>query len=176
MPGDTARWGWHRLDSSWVRRLAAAAAVSEGDLVVDIGAGDGAITAELIRRGASVVAVELHPARVAALRERFAGARVVVVRADAADLRLPRRPFKVVANIPFAVTTSVLRRLTSTGSRLDSAAVVVPSWAAARWSAGHGVGAGGFSFDRGPVVPARAFAPPPPRDARVLLVQRRTRP
>ena len=57
-------------------------------------------------RGARVIAVELHPERVAHLRRRF-GAPVRVVRADASDLRLPRQPFRVVANPPFAVTTQL---------------------------------------------------------------------
>jgi 23S rRNA (adenine-N6)-dimethyltransferase len=60
----------------------------------------------LVAAGARVVAVELHPVRCASLRRRFAQDRVVVVRADARDLRLPRRPFRVVANPPFVVTTA----------------------------------------------------------------------
>jgi hypothetical protein len=42
-------------------------------LVIDIGAGGGAITAQLLDQGAQVIAVELHPGRAAALRRRFAG-------------------------------------------------------------------------------------------------------
>lgn len=179
MAGDALRWGWHRLDNKWARRLVHAAGVERGDLVIDIGAGDGGITVELLRRGAHVIAVELHPGRAADLKARFAEQRVIVVRADAADLRLPRRPFKVVANLPFSVTTSTLRRLTSPGSRLQRATLVVPSWAAGRWAAGRGAGGGGvaarFGFESGGVVPAHAFSPPPPRDARVLVVQSRRR-
>jgi len=89
-----------------VARLVALADVSSGDLVLDVGAGRGAITAELLRAGAHVVAVELHEQRLALLRERFADQRVTVVRADATDLRIPRRPFKVVANPPFGATTA----------------------------------------------------------------------
>ena len=83
-------------------RVVADAGVRPGDLVLDIGAGTGAVTAPLVAAGARVIAVELHPERVAMLRERFAGDDVTVVRADVADLRLPRRPFRVVANPPFA--------------------------------------------------------------------------
>jgi SAM-dependent methyltransferase len=89
-----------------VARLVALADVSSGDLVLDVGAGRGAITAELLRAGAHVIAVELHEQRVTFLRERFDGQRVTVVRTDASDLRLPRRPFKVVANPPFGATNS----------------------------------------------------------------------
>lgn len=172
-------WGWHRLDPRWVERLIDLAHVGNGDLVVDVGAGDGAITARLVARGARVVAVELHPTRVDALRRRFAhDGRVVVVRADAADLRLPRRPFTVVANPPFAVTTALLTRLTHPASRLERAAIVLPSYAAARWAGGRGTGGANTAqrFDvRSPArVPRHAFRPPPPGDAAVLVLTRRT--
>ena len=173
VPGEAARWGWHRLHNDWVRRLVDAAGVARGDLVIDVGAGEGAITAELLRRGARVIAVELHPRRAALLRQQFANERVTVVRADASDLRLPRQPFKVVANLPFAVTTASVRRLTSPSSRLDRASLIVPAWAAARWSSSRGPATRHFAFGASFRDPARAFSPAPPRDARVLLVERR---
>lgn len=150
-----------------------------GDLVLDVGAGSGVIVEELLSRGATVVAVELHPRRAAILRSRFAGQPVTVVQADAADLRLPRQPFKVVANPPFGITTSLLRRITTPHSSLVRASIVLPTWAATRWAAGRGVGGvtskRTFEFDRGPVVPARAFRPPGPSDAAVPLIQRSRR-
>jgi 23S rRNA (adenine-N6)-dimethyltransferase len=170
-------WGWHELDSRWAARLVALADVSPGELVLDVGAGRGAITNELVRAGAHVVAIELHERRVASLRERFDGQRVTVVRADATDLRLPRRPFKVVANPPFGATTALLRRLTSPATRLEQASLVLPSWAATRWAAGRGAGGPrsrlAFSCALGPRVPMSAFRPPPPHAPRVLLIWRR---
>ena len=173
----SARWGWHQLDRRWAARLVALADVSPGELVLDVGAGRGAITAELLRAGAHVVAVELHEQRVAFLRERFDGQRVTVVRADASDLRLPRRPFKVVANPPFGATTALLRRLTAPSSRLEQASLVLPAWAATRWAAGRGAGGPrsrqAFVCALGPRVPTWAFRPPPPHEPRILLVHRR---
>lgn len=175
--GRRERWGWHQLDRRWAARLVALADVSPGDLVLDVGAGRGVITTELLRAGAQVVAIELHEERIGFLRARFDGRRVTVVRADATDLRLPRRPFRVVANPPFGVTTALLRRLTAPSSRLERAALIVPSWAATRWAAGRGAGGprsrAAFVCTLGPRVPAAAFRPPPPHDPRVLLVSRR---
>lgn len=179
MAGARGRWGWHRLDSRWIARLIGAAGIGPGDLVVDVGAGDGRITAQLLDHGASVVAVELHAGRAAALRSRFQAREVIVVRADASDLRLPRRPFKVVANPPFGITTALLRRLTHPASRLEYASLVVPAWAAARWAAGRGVGGSAsrrlFRSTHGGIVPAHAFRPTPPTDAGILLIQRAPR-
>jgi 23S rRNA (adenine-N6)-dimethyltransferase len=178
--GDSGRWGWHQLDSRWATRLVEAADVRPGDLVVDVGAGAGVITAQLVRAGASVVAVELHPRRLAILRDRFAGLPVTVVRSDAMNLRLPRRSFKVVANPPFGVTTALLRRLTAPSSRLERASLVLPAWAAARWVGGRGAGGDGskraFSYTLGARIPSSAFRPAPPADPSVLLIARRPRP
>jgi len=49
--------------------------VEAGDLVFDVGAGDGATTDRLVARGARVICVEAHPARASALRERYGVAR-----------------------------------------------------------------------------------------------------
>lgn len=172
-----ARWGWHRLAPAFAQRLVADAGIAPGDLVVDIGAGTGALTAPLVAAGARVVAVELHPARVAALRARFAGDDVTVVRADVADLRLPRRPFRVVANPPFAVTSQVLGRLLAPGSRLVRADIVLQRGAARRWAAGRAPGAGrwvrDYAVGLGRPVPRRAFTPPPAVDCATLVVTRR---
>lgn len=172
-----ARWGWHRLAPTWADRIVADAGISPGDLVVDIGAGTGAVTAPLVAAGARVIAVELHPQRLALLRDRFADDDVVVVRADAADLRLPRRPFRVVANPPFAATSQVLKRLLGPGSRLLRADLVVQRAAAHRWAAGRAPGAGRWARDyevgMGRTVPRRAFTPRPPVDCSTLVITRR---
>ena len=176
MSGRAGPWGWHELERRWAARLVALAEVDPGDLVLDIGAGEGTITEHLLRAGATIVAIELHPHRLSMLRERFAAASVTVVRADAADLRLPRRPFKVVANPPFAATVAVLRRLTSPSSRLERASLVLPAWAVARWAAGRGVGGTvskqTFAFSWGPRISAHAFRPAPPADPAILIVER----
>ena len=170
-------WGFHRLADDWAGRLVASAGVRPDDLVLDIGAGTGALTRALVAAGARVVAFELHPRRAARLRERFSGRLVTVVQADAADLRLPRRPFRVVANPPFAITTRLVRRLLHPGSRLVRADLVVDRRVAARWTAGRAPGrdrwARTFALTPGMRVPRRAFRPPAPVDTAVLTIVRR---
>jgi 23S rRNA (adenine-N6)-dimethyltransferase len=166
-PGTATRWGFHQLRHEWAERLVDEAGVRAGDLVLDIGAGRGALTAPLAERGARVIAFELHCDRARQLRARFAGHPVTVVRADATDLRLPRRPFSVVANPPFAATAAILRRLTSPGSRLVRADLVVPRHVAVRWSAERG-----WARDRYVAsmrsLPRRALQPSPPAEVAVL--------
>ncbi|HET6952145.1 MAG TPA: rRNA adenine N-6-methyltransferase family protein [Acidimicrobiales bacterium] len=170
------RWGWHRLASRWAERVVADAGIRPGDLVVDVGAGTGSLTAPLVAAGARVIAVELHPERLAVLRERFAGDRVTVVRADASDLRLPRRPFRVVANPPFGVTSPLLRRLLAPGSQMVAADLVLQRSAALRWADRRAPGAGRWARHHavglGRPIPRRAFAPPPPVDCTTLVIRR----
>ena len=142
------------------------AGVGAGDVVVDLGAGTGALTAALVAAGARVVAVEMHPGRVDGLRRRFAAAPVRVVRADVRSLRFPRRPFRVVANPPWsaaeAVRSSLLR-----APQLVRADLVVPRWLVQRWAAASpriGVGAS---------IRAESFSPPAPTGAGVAVISGR---
>ncbi|HEY9293581.1 MAG TPA: rRNA adenine N-6-methyltransferase family protein, partial [Microlunatus sp.] len=119
-------WGWHRLQPDWAEQLVATARLGPGDLVLDLGAGDGALTAPLAATGARVLAVELHPYRLARLRERFTDdPRVQVLDLDLLDLRLPGRRFHVVANPPWSLAKPLIRTLTVPGSALVSAHLVL---------------------------------------------------
>lgn len=169
------RWGWYEFDSGWAKRLVAESGVRPGSLVLDIGAGRGSITAVLLEAGARVIAVEAHPQRIHHLRRRF-GSEVVIVQADASDLRLPRRPYRVISNPPFAITTALLKRLLQPGSRLVRADLVLQDQTARRWSSGHAPGANRWQRDffavAGPRVPRSAFRPPSPVTTRVLTIER----
>jgi 23S rRNA (adenine-N6)-dimethyltransferase len=160
-------WGWHRLDPEWAARIVAGAGIRPGELVLDIGAGEGALTAPLIRAGARVVAVELHPGRADRLRRQFP--QVTVVHTDAASLRLPSRPFRVVASPPYGITAGLLGLLLATGSRLVAADLVLQHAAVRKHASRH---ARGFRVSMGPPVPRHAFRPPPRVDSALLIIRR----
>lgn len=145
--------------------------------MLDVGAGSGALVRPLLDCGAHVVAFELHPGRASGLRRTFAGKHVTVVAADGSDLWLPRRPFRVVANPPFAISMALLRRLVSPASRLVRADVVVPWHIARRWVSGRAPGArrwrASFSADFGRRLPRHALSPPPPNGVAILVIRRR---
>jgi 23S rRNA (adenine-N6)-dimethyltransferase len=175
--------GAHRLVESAAARLVRHAGVAAGELVLDLGAGLGAVTRPLARTGARVIAVERDERIGAKLRRRMAGwDNVTVVIGDALWVPLPHRPFRVVANIPFSITTPLLRRLVD--SRLVAADVVVEVRAGRRLvSAAAGGGrpelAGWhrrFAFSLGSFLPREQFQPAPPVDAVVLRLRRRQHP
>ena len=148
--------------------MVAAAGVRPGELVLDLGAGQGALTSHLILAGARVVAVELNPRRADVLRSRFPG--VTVVEGDAVCVPLPGRPFRVVANPPFGISSCLLRRLLARDSKLSSADIVLQRAVARRYADS---GMRGFDFAVGLGLPRRAFVPPPQVDSSVLVIRRR---
>ncbi|WP_256840221.1 rRNA adenine N-6-methyltransferase family protein [Ornithinimicrobium faecis] len=163
------RWGRHLLRSTWADRIVRGAGVRAGQLVLDLGAGTGALTAPLVDQGARTVAVELHAGRAAVLRRRFGERSVTVIEADILEVPLPGRPFRVVANPPYAVGAALVRRLTDRRSHLVRADLVVPRWMARRYEASP---PRGFSALVGQHVPARAFDPAPRSDSAVLILRR----
>lgn len=148
--------------------------------VLELGAGSGAITNALVRAGLAVTAVELDPGQVRRLRAHFSG-RADIVAADMLHFEYSGANHHVVSNVPFGITTPLLRRLLA--QERWHTAVLMVQWEVARKRAG----VGGttmltaswwpwyeFVLDRR--VPASAFRPPPAVDAGILIIRRRAEP
>ena len=182
----TARRSGRAPSQHFLRRPVAAelvrdARLTRDDLVVDLGAGTGRLTAELARAARRVVAVELDPGLAARLLGRWPN--VEVVEADAREVHLPREPFRVVANLPFAGTNEILRHLLDDPRVPLVRADVVVEWGAAvkrglPWpSSVNGVVWGAwYEVSVARRLSRRSFEPPPSVDAGVLVFERRARP
>ena len=105
------------VDEGYARRIVASLAPRAGETVVEIGPGRGALTALLLESGARVVAVEFDRELVALLRGRFAGrGEFKLVEADALGVDFcseiePAGGARVVANLPYNISTAILQRL-----------------------------------------------------------------
>lgn len=182
-----ARLGQHFLVDESVRdSIVAAARLTGRETVLEIGPGAGALTGELLRQAARVVAVELDERLAQALPARVgAGAeRLQVVRRDflAADLdSLGGGPFVVVGNLPYAVAGPILQRLLA-WPRWETAVLMFQKEVAERVAASPG------GPDYGLLtlsvllraVPERVtqagrlcFSPPPKVDSAVVRLKRR---
>ena len=164
--GGSRRWGWHPLTPEWADRVVGSAPVRPGDVIVDLGAGEGELTDSLARAGCRVLAVELHPRRAAVLRERFAGSRVAVLELDVEAFSWPGHAFRVVANPPYAGINALVRRLLAL-PQLRSADLVVAERAARGLLRRYP-----DRLQPGLRVPCGAFRNRPPAGARVIRIRR----
>ncbi len=131
--------GQHFLvDAGWRARIAGALRASKEDVWLEIGAGHGEMTAELARSGARITAIELDPTLCERLRSRAADwPNVETVRDDFLALDLgsllgDTERVRVYGNLPYYVTSPILRRLFEYADRLASIHVVTQFEVAAR--------------------------------------------
>ena len=121
--------GQHFLASpSVLDAIVLAAELGASDRVVEIGPGFGALTVRLARAAGSVVAFEVDPRLVRILRDDVlrAAPNVSVVDADALAVDiLASRPTRVVANLPYQITTPVLERVLADERRPRIAVLMV---------------------------------------------------
>jgi 16S rRNA (adenine1518-N6/adenine1519-N6)-dimethyltransferase len=105
-------------NASVPRKMADAADVGKGDIVLEIGPGTGALTRELLARAQKVIAIEADARAITILNETFAKeveeGKLVLVAGDArvldlAALGLRPRAYKVVANIPYYLSGFLFR-------------------------------------------------------------------
>lgn len=175
-------------DPEVVADLIADLGIGPDQLIVDLGAGSGALSLPLARSGALVWAVERDPVWAERLAELLGQSglerRVRIVRADLRRLRFPSEPFRVVANPPFGLTTELLRLLLDdpAGSHLTRADLILQAEVARKHAAEPAVAlttagwAPWWRFSLGPIIPASAFRPRPAVDAAVLTILRRDPP
>jgi 16S rRNA (adenine1518-N6/adenine1519-N6)-dimethyltransferase len=178
--------GQHWLyDEAALQAMCRAAGVTPGDTVLEIGPGTGTLTAQLLQAGASVEAVELDQDRLAGLRAQFAGQPFRLHQQSILKFDLTTLPpgYKVVANIPYYLTSNLVRLLSETPNPPQTAVLLVQKEVAERVAAAPGamsllsVTAQYYwevSLDM--MVPARLFTPPPKVDSQILVLHRRQAP
>lgn len=100
------------IDAALIKDAIRLADIQKDDLVLDIGAGSGFLTIHLARCSDNVVAIENDKRLASTLQATFRRNRNVVIAAvDFRRFNLPKKAFKVVANIPFRITSIVLKSL-----------------------------------------------------------------
>lgn len=172
------------VDQRVITRFIRSLSLRPGELVVDLGAGTGALTIPLLDAGVDVWAVECDPAWLDVLRrnlaDRDALRNAVVIPADLGRLRPPQTPFRVVANPPFGSTTEILATFLDNPDRgPDRLDLIVQREVAVKHSRQPPVSlrtaawAPWWEFRLGPTIERTAFRPRPRVDAAVLTITRR---
>ncbi len=168
------RFGQHFLrDPGVVSRILAAIAPAEGDHLVEIGPGEGVLTAPLAALPVSLDAVELDRDLAAALQERYADApNVVVHQADALgfDYASLGDGLRIVGNLPYNISTPLLFHLIEQRAAIRDMHFMLQKEVVDRMSAAPGGKAYGrltvmlacsMQVERLFDVPPEAFRPPP---------------
>jgi 16S rRNA (adenine1518-N6/adenine1519-N6)-dimethyltransferase len=105
------KWGQNFLrNRGAVEKIVAAVEPREGEVVLEIGPGEGALTEKLLALGAPTIAIEIDPDLALRMRARY-GAALDVRNEDALKARLPAQPYRAVGNLPYNAGTPILRRV-----------------------------------------------------------------
>jgi 16S rRNA (adenine1518-N6/adenine1519-N6)-dimethyltransferase len=106
--------GQHWLkDRQILAGIADAAGITSIDTVLEIGPGQGTLTSELLRRAEKVIAVELDGELAEKLPGQFPGKTLEVINEDilAFDLNILPKNYIVVANVPYYITSKIIKKL-----------------------------------------------------------------
>lgn len=180
--------GQHWLnDPASLSAMCAAAQVTADDYVLEIGPGAGTLTDVLLATGATVHAVEFDDSLLPALRQKFTqhikSGHLRIGQGDIRtfDLTLLPPDYKIVANIPYYLTSNLVQIMSESANPPTVAALLVQKEVAERLAAHPGDMSllsvtAQFYWDVRPAeaVPARLFTPPPKVDSQIVVLQRRT--
>ncbi|MGB7977640.1 MAG: 16S rRNA (adenine(1518)-N(6)/adenine(1519)-N(6))-dimethyltransferase RsmA [Chlamydiales bacterium] len=172
------------IDPGMVRKIVDSAEIAPGDAVLEIGPGPGALTAPLLASGARVFAVETDPLFAGAL-SRFQNGRLKIAQTDFLKFPMDVLPkkIKVVANLPYHITTPILEKLFA--SSFSSLTIMVQKEVADRMISPPGSKTFGSlslfvqfhsDFVHSFTVPPAAFYPQPKVDSTVIRLNAKERP
>ncbi len=180
--------GQHFLtDKSALGKIVQAAGLTPEDTVVEVGPGLGVLTEELVKKAGRVIAVELDDNLARALRERLSSAHnLTIINEDilkiAPENLLSQAGvaggYKVVANLPYYITSAVLRHFLESAKRPELMVVMVQREVAKSMTAKPGdlslLGLSVQIFGEPKIVsrvPAGAFYPPPKVESAVVKIR-----
>ena len=182
--------GQNFLCDSWVvERISSVHKLDETDAVLEIGPGLGALTEKLAESKAMLTGLELDDDLAAYLQAKFVlHNNVSIVHTDALDFDYTAfnagRPFRLYANVPYSITTPLLKKLLTSGGSWQSLTLMLQKEAALRVVKGRGRSNGPLTmlaqyygecsllFD----VPPDSFWPQPQVNSAVIDIRRRTQP
>ncbi len=178
--------GQHWLqDDPTLESICDSADIKKDDTVLEIGPGLGTLTKHLLKRAEKVVAVEFDAQLAATLPGKFSNPRLEVVQDDILHFDLTGLPpkFKVVANIPYYLTSNLIRVLCESSNPFSTAVLLIQKEVAERAVARPGqmsllsVSAQFYcEVALGAKVSKELFIPPPKVDSQVLVLKYRTSP
>jgi len=187
------RWGQHFLvDRNILNKVVRAAELEKGDVILEIGPGMGEMTLALARQVSKVIAVEIDRELVKILKEKTADfSNIIVIEGDILKIsfeelyRQGHQQLKVVANLPYQISTPLLFRFTESKHLFSTLTLMLQREVAERMIASPG------GKDYGPLsvftqsvsdlfiqfyIKPSAFFPPPKVESAVIHMVWKERP
>lgn len=178
--------GQHWLDDEdSLDAMCQAAELTADDVILEVGPGLGTLTKLLIEQAREVVAVEFDRDLARALPSRIKASNLSVTNEDILKFDFTSLPvdYKVVANIPYYLTSNLVRVLSESSNQPSVAVLLVQKEVAQRVAAEPGdmsilsvTAQYYWAVGVGPIVPAELFTPPPKVDSQILIMQRHDKP
>jgi 16S rRNA (adenine1518-N6/adenine1519-N6)-dimethyltransferase len=175
--------GQHWLkDQATLEAICEEAGLNKNDTVLEIGPGLGDLTRQLVKRARRVVAVELDPRLANELSNSVIAQNLEVIQADILKFELTSLPadYKVVANIPYYLTSNLIRVLCESTNPPLVMVLLVQKEVAERIAATPGQLSLlsistqlYYEAKPGPVIAAELFEPPPKVDSQLIILKRR---
>jgi 16S rRNA (adenine1518-N6/adenine1519-N6)-dimethyltransferase len=178
--------GQHWLyDTASLQAMCDAAKIQPKDVVLEIGPGLGTLTELLVKRASQVIAVEFDDKLARELPGRVKSENLDIVSQDILSFDFTSLPagYKVVANIPYYLTSNLIRVLSETPNPPSVAVLLIQKEVAERVAASPGqmsilsvTAQVYWETQLGPLVPAKLFTPEPKVDSQILILERRKKP
>jgi 23S rRNA (adenine-N6)-dimethyltransferase len=170
----------------FIKELIGHTNIKPTDLVYDIGAGTGAITAALAQKAKFVVAIEFEPIAAEKLRENMEGhyANVDVIEGDFLEIPLPNKPYKIFSNIPFHLSSPIIHKITEDEHPPVAAYLIVQRQFANKLLPNYDGFTGALGMMVGPTFGVRIrrplkrsdYTPPPAVDTVLIEIKKRDEP
>ncbi|TAH33261.1 ribosomal RNA small subunit methyltransferase A [Candidatus Saccharibacteria bacterium] len=182
MPNKSLGQHWLK-DRLILEAIADSATITPHDTVLEIGPGLGTLTSVLLSRAKEVIAVEFDSELARKLPGQFPGKNLTVHNEDILSFDLTQMPvdYKVVANVPYYITSKIVQLLMTSTNKPSIAVLLVQKEVAERLAAQPGdmsilaLSAQVYAeVSLGVYVPREYFTPPPKVDSQVVVL--RTRP
>lgn len=184
MPNKSLGQHWLK-DRLILEAIADCADLNDQDTVLEIGPGLGTLTSVILERARQVVAVEFDPELARKLPGQFPGTNLTVEHSDILHFDLSKLPknYKVVANVPYYITSKIVQLLSESSNPPTTTVLLVQKEVAERLAATPGdmsilaISAQIYAqVELGSFVAAKHFTPPPKVDSQVVVLHRREQP
>ena len=178
--------GQHWLyDKSSLEAMCNAADVKPDDVILEIGPGLGTLTQLLVKKANRVITVEFDENLARELPSRVKAENLEVISQDILSLDFTTLPpeYKIVANIPYYLTSNLIRVISETPNVPKKAVLLIQKEVAQRVTAEPGqmsilsvTAQFYWEVELGQEVPAHLFTPPPKVDSQILIMTQRSKP